>query len=716
MKSPVILRVFKNGQLLEVKQFDVDQIVIGQQADVQLDLQGEGISPIHCLIELRDAGYYICDLGSQTGTFKNGQAVLDDVVESGDEITIGGYRIVFYVGVPKPKAAPKVPDAKPAAVAAVPLAAVPAEVKPEPVAPPPAPTPSPAAATPPPPVEKVPEKPVVPEKPKPAPPPSAPKAPAAPKPLPSRPEIRSIAAAGDIGRRKTGQTFAPGSEVTDLRDVLKPGKGNVLEVVVAWRERIIDTFHFRKRGQYKMGQSDRDAIQIASDVVPKTWNLLEITNAVKVNVSDAMEFELISSSQGRRGMDECIASGKATRSGQGTSVRLDQNEMICLSMGDGLIKLYIRYAPQAPVVPLLPPLGLSGSELSALVFALVMTTMLAFYISATTPNEMAEEKQEELTRTAQILFNNPPPKPPVPVPPPPPPPEREEPPPPPPKPPEKVTAAQKKQETQKKGQAAQQAQTNQTAARANEVAPKPDSQNRPKKFTSVKTGGAVKLGENAGANANSAKDVSKVGLFSAFGGGGVRSKLDQAYSGAGEVLGQADKATGSSGMAENRAGDDLGSKFKDTGAGGKGTATQGIAGIGTKGRSSGMAAYGSVDGFGSKTTVNIESGGAEEDFLGTIDKEAVRRRVRHYLHEIRGCYVRELNLLEKGQKLEGKVVVSWEIIEQGVARNVRIKSSTLGNSKVENCIAQRLASWSFPEPPKGTIAEVAYPFYLRQEN
>ena len=44
MKSPVILRIFKNNQLLEVKQFDQNQIVLGQDAEVQLDLKGEGVS------------------------------------------------------------------------------------------------------------------------------------------------------------------------------------------------------------------------------------------------------------------------------------------------------------------------------------------------------------------------------------------------------------------------------------------------------------------------------------------------------------------------------------------------------------------------------------------------------------------------------------------------------------------------------------------------
>ena len=105
MKSPLILRVFKDGQLLEVKQFDLEQIVIGRNAEVQLDLNHETVASIHSLIELRDNGYYICDLGSQSGTFLNGKSILDEAILSGDEIQIGPFKIVFFVGVPKPKAA-----------------------------------------------------------------------------------------------------------------------------------------------------------------------------------------------------------------------------------------------------------------------------------------------------------------------------------------------------------------------------------------------------------------------------------------------------------------------------------------------------------------------------------------------------------------------------------------------------------------------------------
>lgn len=686
MRSPVILRVYKGQQLVEVKQYDLDQIVIGRQADVQVDLPSEDVSPIHCLIERRDSGYYVCDLGSANGTKKNNQPVLDEAIASGDELQIGPFRINFFVGVPKPKGAPDGKELATPQAAPAPSA---------PVAPAAAAT---VASTPAFTLKEEPKK-------------TESVAPAARPTVPARPEIRDRFASARA-RKKTARTFAPPSEIKDLKTHLKATKGNTVEVVVAWHERVIDTYHFRNKGTFRLGTTDKDAVRVAAGNVPKNFTFIDIGSAVRVNVADGMGFELIAANGSRRTMENCVSTGKASRSGNVNAVRLDQNEMIWISLGE--IHLYVRFVAQTPLVPMLPPLGLSGTELSGLIMSFTLTALLAFYISATTPKDLFEDKQEEITRTAQVIFNTPPPKPPAPeTPPPPPPPEKT----PPPPPPEKAKVAEAKKDLQKKGEKTDKpaSKVAQTAARASEVAPIPNSQNRPKKFTSRKSGGAVKVGQTEGANAASTKDMSKVGLFSAFGGGGVRAKLDQAYSGAGEVLGQADKATGTAGSNQNRAGDDLGSRFKDTGAGGKGTATQGIAGIGTKGRGSGQAAYGALDGFGSKTVTIVDPGDADEDFIGTIDKEAIRRRVRHYLSEIQGCYNRELNKLERGQKLEGKVVVSWEIIAQGAARNVRVKSSTLNNKLVEGCIRDRLASWSFPEPPKGMTAEVSYPFYFQPQ-
>lgn len=747
MKSPLILRVFKNNQLVEVKQFDQEQIVIGHNADVHLDLDDEGISPIHCLIELRDNGYYICDLGSQTGTFKNGQAILDETIFSGDEIGVGPFKIAFYIGVPKPKSVPAGAPGKTPVPPTKPVESTPSVT--ESVKQPAAPAESPKLA---PTVDAVAETRPAPETPlkipESKPQPAAPKE-AIPvvvpvqttKPVESagvseaapvrmsvtKPEIRNVVGARASGRKKKrGGTFAPPSEVQDLRHYLKPGKGATLEVIVAWKERVLTTYHFRRKGMIKIneahGDQEKNLIQMPPGFAPKNWPLIEISNGVKVNVTPEMKLELV---QGEEilGLESLIKAGRAQRAGQGASARLDQNEMICLTAMGSELTLYIRYSPQAPVVPLLPPLLLSASELTGVIMSIVMVAVLALYISATTPKDWEEQKQEDVQRVAQVIFNVPPrPTPPPqetppPAPKPTPTPEAKASPTPPPK-PKKVVVADEKREAQRKGKSpSKTAVRNQRATRAAEVAPN-NNIHRPKKFTSTRQGGAVKQGQTAGANAQSSnKDVSKIGLFSAFGSGGNRKDLDKAYSGTGEVLGMADKATGTSGFNENRAGDELGSKFKDTGAGGKGTATQGIAGIGTRGRSSGQNAYGAAgEGVGTKSTVAIEPGGAEEDFAGTIDREAVRRVIRARLQEIRSCYERVLNTLPKGQRLEGKVVIAWQIVEKGAAKQVRVKSSTLGNVRVENCIRDRLGSWTFPEPPPGMIAEVAYPFVLNQAN
>ncbi|RYZ71865.1 MAG: FHA domain-containing protein, partial [Proteobacteria bacterium] len=106
MKKPVVLRIFKGDQLLGVKQFTEPQIVFGKPGEVQVALDGERVSLIHAAIEERDSGFFICDLGSETGTVKNGETVLDAPLESGDIVQIGEFRVEFYIGVPKPKAPP----------------------------------------------------------------------------------------------------------------------------------------------------------------------------------------------------------------------------------------------------------------------------------------------------------------------------------------------------------------------------------------------------------------------------------------------------------------------------------------------------------------------------------------------------------------------------------------------------------------------------------
>lgn len=670
----MILRIYKGDKLIEVKQFTEDQISIGHGANVHLDLKDEAVSPIHCLIELRDSGFYICDLGSASGTLKNNNVILDEPLSSGDYIGVGPYRVQFFVGVPKPKAAPD-EITQYTAVAEVKEESVP-QVRQTP-----APTPP-----------KLPE--------------------VAPAVVPS---VRSTAgtkkqsaATINLGRRKKGQkTFPPPSEITDLRKHLKGTKGPTIEVIVTWKERVLSTYHFTDQTRITIGSKSGADVFVPGAFFKKNLSFIESSGATKLNIPADVNFDVVSSGQ-NFSQEDLLRLGKAVRATSGHSLRLEQGEIGCLSIADGQVEIFVRHIPGTAKPALAGTLDLSSNEITGLILSLIIVSLVALYMSIYAPIQEELKKDEEQLRLATIVYNRPPPPPDEEPPPPPVPPKKE--PVETPKPKEEpkrvlITERETKQGNKKQSQnTAKQVEK----AKAAEVRPTPSKTNRPKKFTSVKQGGAVKTGKAEGSNATSKeKDVTQMGLLSAFSGGGARKQLDQAYQGSQGLLGMANEATGSSGSNANRDGDDLGSRFKDTGAGGRGTRTQGIADVGTKGRGSGMSEYGSGVGLGGKSNVTIDAGGVEEGWEGTIDREAVRRVIRSILNQIKSCYERQLRM---NSSLEGKVVIRFEIVDQGRVRTASTKSTTMRNSAVESCVAARIRAARFPEPPQGVIAVVDYPF------
>lgn len=648
MKSPLVFRVYKKDQIHVVKQFvDDDRIIIGRGADVHIDLESAEISAIHCLVEKRGAQFYICDLGSAQGTFKNGRQILDEPIDSGDSFQIGPFTVFFFIGAPKNAT---VPPERPAAAAA---------------------------------------------------PVQSPDVPLRSAPAPSaRTATAAVAAVAVWSSRKGKKTFAPPSQFTDLKDHLKVGAGQRVEVIVSWRERILNTYHFASTGSRTLGETGD--ISVPEGSAPRDWKLLDMSAGVVIRTSPEMKVEVL-----RDGQVSAITSEQ---------YKLNQSEACFIQLINGM-QIVIRFAPKAPPLLFDSPLILGASEFTGILAALIIAVLASLIVSVNKPKPAGAE--EDVERIAQVIFATPPPPEPPPLQVPPPAVEKNI---------EEQAKTKEMEETKKaqlldakkesriygdpvnpqnKAQAAQQA-----AGKAAEVKPK-DPQLKTKMFTSTKQGGAVKTGDTTGANTQSKEpDPSSAGLLAAFGEGGARSKLDQVYSGAGELIGTAEKAKGVSGFGAVRDGDDLGTQFKDTGAGGEGTATQGIAGVGTKGRGAGMSGYGSGTGFGDKDRVQITGGGSEEAFTGSIDREAVRRAVRSALPQFKACYEREYRI---NTKLEGKVVITWEIHERGLARNARVvhEKSTIGNSAVEECVRSRMLGIRFPEPPPGTAAEVTYPFVFQ---
>jgi hypothetical protein len=95
--------------------------------------------------------------------------------------------------------------------------------------------------------------------------------------------------------------------------------------------------------------------------------------------------------------------------------------------------------------------------------------------------------------------------------------------------------------------------------------------------------------------------------------------------------------------------------------------------------------------------------------IGTLDKEIIRRVVRRHLNEVRYCYEQALVV---HPSLSGRLVVQFTIAPTGRVLVSMLQSSTLSLPSVEACVVQAVKRWEFPQPERGGLARVSYPFQL----
>jgi len=635
LKQPVFLRVYRNGKLENVKQFTEEQVVIGRNTDVQICLDVDGISPLHAVIERRDTGYYVSDLGSETGTFRNGQKIFDEALGTGDEIQIGPFRLEFYVGVPKPKSPP------------------PASVQP------PVPTSSPVMA-------KLPE----------APPPVT-EVRAAPK-VTATPLTKKAISPSAKG------TYAPPSARGELKTLFRKSEGPVVEVVVAWKERIISTHHYSEVRDVRVGANpDCDISLPLLGLQAETFTLVKVGKGALVTFTAEMTGELISGDS-EISLADLRKKGRVLQSESAFGVSLAQGEMIRLGLLNDTISFYVRYVPQTGKPIAAPVLDLTGSEATAVLMAVVMAVVFGVYQTFYSTNPLQDQAMvEEPIRKAIVTFK--PPK------------------------PEIVPFTEDTQKEKKVTQVAEKkaVTTNKDPGQSGELRPNPQNQKTKQASSVVEQGGAKKTGAD-GANLATKKnrDVRNEGLLSVFGSKGTQDKLSQAYSGTGELAGLADSATGKAGFAQDREGDRLGSTLKNVGAGGKGTSTSGFAGVGTKGKGTGAFGYGS-GGIGERGKIDINIEGAEAEFSGTIDREAIRRVIRENRRAFKNCYDQALR---RNSDQYGRIEIQWDIVERGQVERAIVKSNSVGDQALGQCLVTKLRGLRFPEPPADEIARVVYPF------
>jgi len=82
----------RTGETFEVKD---SQTTIGRSPDCDIFLDDVTVSRRHAVVTPGDTGFTIEDLGSLNGTFLNRSRIDRDVLENGDEVQIGKYRLIF---------------------------------------------------------------------------------------------------------------------------------------------------------------------------------------------------------------------------------------------------------------------------------------------------------------------------------------------------------------------------------------------------------------------------------------------------------------------------------------------------------------------------------------------------------------------------------------------------------------------------------------------
>lgn len=687
MKQPVFLRIYKGDELVEVKQFDQQQVVIGKNGDLDIALQDQNVSPIHAMIEERDSGYYVSDLGSQLGTFHNGEKTFDGQLNSGDELTIGAYKIQFFIGIPKPVQPPQA-AAKPGAAGLSSDKAVSGETK---IIPPvPGKAHEAAAVTPESEISLDEETAtgIVSEENE------------ITREIPidgdtkriSLSELEKLDEASQPASSSAGGTFAPSSEVSDLSEIIKPDKGPIVEVIVAWKERILSTNHFSEKGIVYIGSDPNcDIVVPLLGVEMGRYPLLSLDALAIIKVLPTMGGHFVRGNK-TEPLGDLIKQNRLVSVGGHYEMQLGQGELLNLQLEDGLINVYIRYVPETPKPIAAPLLDLTTSEAAGVVAAIAVALIFALYMAVYAPGKLEDENRvEEPIRKAIVKFT-------------------------PPTPPKKVEVKQETVPTQKKivkvteKSKKAEATTKKEPGQAAQVKPK-ETQTKKKVVTSARPGGSKKMGKEASSAKTVEVDPTQVGLLGAFAGRGMQQKLDKAATGAGSLMGLADQQTGRSGMGEDRPGDRLGTRGFADGAGGKGSSTVGIGDVGIKG-GRGTGNFGSgVGGIGQRGRVDVNIGGDDAEFEGTIDREAIRRVILANKRAIKACYERALT---RNRGLSGKLVLQWNIEERGRVTAAKVVSNQLDDT-VSSCIIQRLKTWKFPEPPADQIAQVQYPFVFSSQ-
>ncbi|QRK05163.1 adventurous gliding motility protein GltG [Archangium violaceum] len=358
-----------------------------------------------------------------------------------------------------------------------------------------------------------------------------------------------------------------------------------------------------------------------------------------------------------------IESGKASHEGEAYALTLKEEDFLSVDLGGVTLEALFESVPKRAFAPLSESVDYAVVNIFLVMFFLASMFVISASNLAAAGDEYADELAGSNSRIAKLIVK---------------PPETQK---------NKFLEKLNQQKAEKQAEKAAKAKKDEAQTVKKDV-PKQQasSQAKPDKRAAAKNMAAKIFGGKGGA-------------ASLFGGGGLGGDLKSAM---GNMFGAKGNAAGGFGGLGLRGGG---------GGGGGGGQTIGIGAVGTKGRGGGMGGYGSgVGGLGGKQSVEVGIAAEDATVTGSLDKELIRQVIQRNKGQIRFCYE---SLLNRYPKLGGKVSIRFTIASEGNVVTSSVAQSTAGNSELEQCVAGRVRTWSFPKPKGGGSVVVTYPFIFK---
>ncbi|MDR3608270.1 MAG: AgmX/PglI C-terminal domain-containing protein [Oligoflexia bacterium] len=669
----VVTLVVTSGGDGQTKAFRLhkERLVIGSVVSADVRLSGEGIAPIHAVLEVSNPSHAagavigeakIFDLASESGVFVNDQKIVVQDLHSGDKIRIGSYELALQVD-----------------------------------------------------------------------------------------ELVNLLKKEPTQEIEGRQLFLDPNEdfspllLEDERGVrqifnYKATQKRALEVVMSWRDTVLDVEHFVSEKTVTVGTTRKSDFGIPPLLGSKTYAIASRTGGEEFTLNlDAKMRGVVQ----RKGRLETLEELR----GSGGQLALGNDDFAKLSIGE--VDFYLSYTAAPPTLktrqlfdsdPLFFKIFLGSMAMTAAVVAALVNINVTPMVDAEqVPERIATilYQPEKYVEKPKIVRAEPQPKerevtPPPKVEPPKPKPQPK------PTPTVKVTLTPKAIPTPKpvpkemhvtpvkvEQKIAPKADVTKTAgstqhqseakegegARAKGAEGTRGQKNAPQSAVAPHQDKAVRPSANGGTGAggghSQVPDVGNVDVLK-----DATGKIQDILGNAGAQLGKGgERLKGFGGFTTQGNG---GLALSGSGAGGGGSSDL-SQGLGDKGRGggkigTGMGAAGSGNGIiGGRTRVALRTGGPEETVVtGSIDADAILAAILAHKDEFRLCYEKEINA--ETPNIGGSVATTFVIGATGRVTQAGISSTSLKNANVERCVLNVIRRIEFPIPRGAGVVQVAYPF------